>query len=202
LVGGRKRGTVEEIVREQERRVVRLCRVTQARRTRGGRATTNEEQRPIYYLSAEGLRRLQQRLQGYRESLRLLQTPPSADEAHDFSDQADTIEEADDAARLADQIALLEQTLSQARPLAAGPDDGVIRQGSSVVLRDARGGQRRFTLLEGIELEADPEEIAIDSPLGRALLGHTAGDAVAVRLPAGEQRFTIVAVEPYRPPTP
>ncbi len=102
-------------------------------------------------------------------------------------------------ARVADQAAALEAILGRARPLAAGPADGVIRQGSTVVLRDAAGGQRRFVLLDGAEVEASPDEVALDAPLGRALLGHAAGDEIAVDLPGGERRFTVVSVEPYRP---
>jgi transcription elongation GreA/GreB family factor len=162
---------------------------------------TNAGQRSVY-LTAEGRRRLEQRLQGYSEQLQRLQSPPPVDEARDWGDQATQLDSADDLARLSDQIAVLQDTLSRARPLDAGPDDGVVRHGSRVTVRDEQGGARRFKLLDGVELEENPEEVSLDSPMGQALLDRTQGEAVTVHLPSGEQRFTITSVEPYRPPAP
>lgn len=44
---------------------------------------------------------------------------------------------------------------------------------------------------------AEPAEgtLSIDSPLGRALAGHRAGDTVSVAAPEGEQEYRVVTVE-------
>jgi transcription elongation factor GreA len=93
----------------------------------------------------------------------------------------------------------LRALLVRALPLAAGPDDGIVRQGCTVVVRDDAGGERRFQLLDGAEMEDDAAGAAVDSPIGRALIGRSAGDSVAVRAPSGERRLIILSVEQYHP---
>lgn len=158
----------------------------------------NAEDRLIY-LTAEGRRRLEERIQEYQAQLRQLQIPPTGDEARDRGDEAGELESADDAARVADLVAELQGTLRDARPLAAGPDDGIVRQGATVVVRDEQGQQRRLRLVDGAEVEANSEDVSLDSPVGQAILGRAQGDEVTVKLPGGESRLTMVSVEPYRP---
>lgn len=69
------------------------------------------------------------------------------------------------------------------RPLAAGPDDGVIRQGAMALVRDESDAERRLVPVDDAELDPETEEAAIDAPVGRALLSRRAGDRVAVRTP-------------------
>jgi transcription elongation factor GreA len=68
-----------------------------------------------------------------------------------------------------------------------------------VVVRDDAGGERRFQLLDGAEMEDDAAGAAVASPIGRALIGRSAGDSVAVRAPTGERRRIILSVEQYHP---
>jgi transcription elongation GreA/GreB family factor len=157
----------------------------------------NAEDAPIY-LTPEGQRRLEQRLQDYTEQFQRLRPPAPVDEAQDTIDQADELESADDVARLTDMIAMLQDTLGRARPLGEAPNDGIVRHGSTVIVRDAEGTEHQFKLLDGVEVEAGPEEISLDSPMGRALLNRARGQELTVALPHGEARFTIVSVRPYR----
>jgi transcription elongation GreA/GreB family factor len=161
-------------------------------------AMANAGEQPVF-ITAEGHRRLEERLREYAEQLQRLKTPGPVDEARDRSDEADALESADDVTRLTDMVAVLEDTLRRARPVAAGPDDGIVRHGSTVLVRDEGGAQHRFKLLDGVEVEANPEEISLDSPVGQALLDRAQGDEMTVSLPHGERRFTILSVGPYRP---
>ena len=45
--------------------------------------------------------------------------------------------------------------------------------------------------------EANPREgrISDDSPVGKGLIGHRAGDTVTIPVPAGEIRIEIISVE-------
>ena len=45
--------------------------------------------------------------------------------------------------------------------------------------------------------EANPREgrISDDSPVGKGLIGHRAGDSVSIAVPAGEIRLEIISVE-------
>ena len=159
---------------------------------------TELRSQPIF-LTVEGRERLEQRLRGYLEQLQTLVSPP-VDEAEDSADQSVQLEGSDDRSQLADMISALQHTLDRARPVDLGPDDGVVRLGSTVTLRDARGEERRVQLVDGAEVERGGADVALDSPVGLAIFGRTKSDQVSVRLPSGEQRFTLAAVEPYRPP--
>lgn len=62
----------------------------------------------------------------------------------------------------------------------------------------AGGGETRWYRLVGPdEFDMSNDYVSMDSPLGRSLLGKRLDDEVTVRLPAGEQTYTVLAIE-YR----
>lgn len=75
----------------------------------------------------------------------------------------------------------------------APPANGVIALGSHVEVAD-EGEVDVFQLVDPREADAAEGRVSIVSPVGQALLGHTAGDEVVVEAPAGERRLRIVAV--------
>ena len=151
------------------------------------------------YLTTDGRERLERRLESYGQQLRLLRAVlPDDDDDSEEADAAGRLQTEDDISQLQGMIDRLRALLVRALPLAAGSDDGIVRQGCTVVVKDETGGERRFQLLDGAEME-DAAGAAVDSPIGRALVGRSAGDAVAVRTPSGERRLTIISVEQYRP---
>lgn len=159
------------------------------------------DQRPIY-LTAEGRRRLARRLEAYAAELRAAATGSGKDEAEDAVDEATDLEAADQLGQLQDLAATTRAVLARALPLPAGPADGVIRQGSTVQVRDEAGEESAFMLVDGVELDPAAEEVSTDSPVGQALLGCTIGDRVAIATPDGKRMLTILSVTPYRRPAP
>lgn len=158
-----------------------------------------EEQRPMY-LTEVGRRHLEDRLGEYgaqRARLTAQSTDPT--DVQDSVDQSDRLEAADELGRLDDHIAQVQDTLRRALPLPAGAADGVIRLGSTVRVRDDDRVESSFTLLDAAELEGIEEAAAIDSPIGRALIGHQQGDKVIVQTPERSRRLWVLAVQPYRP---
>jgi transcription elongation GreA/GreB family factor len=152
------------------------------------------------YLSEKGKTRLQQRLEGYLQQLRTLQAiVPSDVDTQEYADAAEHLETEDDISQLQGLVDRLRSLLARALPLSPGPDDGIVRQGCTVVVRDEAGGERGFQLLDGAEMEDDTAGAAVDLPIGRALLGRSAPDTVTVATPSGERLLTIVSVEQYRP---
>jgi transcription elongation factor GreA len=155
---------------------------------------------PRPYLTERGKERLQLRLESYLQQLRTLQAIiPDDVENTEYADAAGRLETEDDISQLQGLIDRLRSLLARALPLAPGPDDGVVRQGCTVAVRDETGAERRFQLLDGAEMEDDTAGAATDSPIGRALLGRSAGDRVAVATPGGERLLTLVSVEQYKP---
>jgi transcription elongation factor GreA len=85
--------------------------------------------------------------------------------------------------------------------LATQPDEplllppGFITIGSRVAVRDASGRQQTFVLVSPLEASITQGGVSTTSPVGAALLGHRAGDAVRVDVPAGVRILTVISVE-------
>lgn len=71
--------------------------------------------------------------------------------------------------------------------------DGSVIIGMDVTIRDD-GRLVRYSLVPPGNGMTLPSELAADSPLGAALIGHRPGDRVVVQAPAGERLVEIVDV--------
>ncbi len=74
--------------------------------------------------------------------------------------------------------------------------DNQVALGRRVVVRE--GGyddEEVYTIVGSTETDPGNGRISNESPIGKALLGHTAGDVVRVEAPVGEIEFEIVRVE-------
>ena len=68
--------------------------------------------------------------------------------------------------------------------------------GSKVEVRDVDEDEVEvFTLTFGDDIDFENNEISMESPIGRALLGKRKGDRVSVRLPAGAREFEVLGFE-------
>jgi transcription elongation factor GreA len=74
----------------------------------------------------------------------------------------------------------------------AGPAVAVV--GSRVLVDYAGGGSAEFRLSCPEDADATAGRVSTESPLGRAVLGHRAGDRVVFRAPAGVMGATVVDV--------
>ena len=73
--------------------------------------------------------------------------------------------------------------------------DGRAVVGSRVILSDAEGVREAYVLVAPGQADARAGRISPDSPLGAALLGRRAGDAVEFTASAGTHRMTVDRVE-------
>lgn len=76
-------------------------------------------------------------------------------------------------------------------------DDDVVAPGKLVTLR-YEGDEDAETYLLGDREErggADYDVLTPDSPVGRALVGRTAGETVTAEVPAGELKMEVIAVK-------
>ncbi|HEY8081100.1 MAG TPA: GreA/GreB family elongation factor, partial [Acidimicrobiales bacterium] len=74
---------------------------------------------------------------------------------------------------------------------------GTVRNGVVVALRyegDADDDVQRF-FVGSIEERGDLPVASPSSPLGQALLGHKAGDAIEYAAPGGKLKVTVVAID-------
>jgi transcription elongation factor GreA len=75
------------------------------------------------------------------------------------------------------------------------PDNEVALGRSVVVRENGYDAEEIYTIVGSTETDPNNGRISNESPIGKALLGHTAGDVVSVKAPAGEIEFEIVRVE-------
>lgn len=68
--------------------------------------------------------------------------------------------------------------------------------GSKVEVRDVADDEvERFTLTLGDNINLDNNDISMESPIGRALLGKRRGESVSVTLPGGAREFEVLDFE-------
>jgi transcription elongation factor GreB len=72
--------------------------------------------------------------------------------------------------------------------------------GAWVELEDEAGATRTHRIVGPDEFDMDARYVSMDAPLGRALLGRRLDEEIAIELPSGRQRLTIVAIRYERPP--
>lgn len=99
----------------------------------------------------------------------------------------------DDQAALERRIEELETTLSLVR-VADPPRLGVADIGQPIRIRIGGGGARDCQLVGPVEADPATGGISIASPIGAALLGRRAGDAVEVLTPGGTRSVELIAV--------
>ena len=73
-------------------------------------------------------------------------------------------------------------------------ETGRVFFGAWIRLEDSEGKIQQYRLVGPDEFDMKKAWISMDSPIGRALLKKSEGDAVLVQLPSGTAEFTIVAV--------
>ena len=85
--------------------------------------------------------------------------------------------------------------LANARVIENSGKREVVDVGATVTIKEGRGRPEVYTLVG--RAEANPREgrISNESPLGRAIINHKAGDKVKVEAPGGAFEVKIVKVE-------
>ncbi len=73
-------------------------------------------------------------------------------------------------------------------------EKGVIGFGSSVNVRDGTKRRRQYQIVGSAEVAPLDGKISIESPVGKALVGHRVGDIVEVETPSGVNKLTITRV--------
>lgn len=133
-------------------------------------------------LTAEGRRRLEDRLLQATESLRAM--------AERLGERDDV--PTDEYRRTLAQVEELRGVLDRARPPTEVPDDpSIIEVGDEVVIEYEDGDTERRIVVDPVEAALGDDRVSVASPLGQALVGRRVGDEVTVEAPAGEYRCVI-----------
>ena len=116
----------------------------------------------------------------------------------DLSENSEYDEAKSEQAKLYTRIAELQVLIDNAEIVDNIDHDApkdTVTLSSSVTVREEDGFEERYTIVGSQEANPREGKISDDSPVGRALIGHRAGDSVSVDAPAGSFRFEILSVE-------
>lgn len=114
----------------------------------------------------------------------------------DLSENSEYDEAKNEQAIVEARILTLENQLKNVN-VAKSDNKGTVSIGSFVTIRDVEfGDEMTYRIISSVESSNDMSTITDESPVGKALLGHKAGDSVMVTVPSGAKiEYQIVNVE-------
>jgi transcription elongation factor GreA len=118
----------------------------------------------------------------------------AAKELGDLKENADYSSAREEQSFLEGRVQAIEARLRTAVIVAAPTGGGQVGLGSLVTV-EIEGEAEQYTIVGSSDSDVAAGRISAASPVGRALMGHAAGDAVAVVTPAGARHYRITAVE-------
>lgn len=149
-------------------------------------------------MTSEGLKRLEEEL----EDLKTVKRKEIAEKIKvalsfgDLSENSEYDEAKNDQAIIEGRIAEIENQLKNVRILDESElNTEMVHVGSRVRVKDEDGGEEETYKIVG-STEADPMagKISDESPVGKALIGHGAGETVEIEIPNGVLHYTIVEI--------
>ena len=150
--------------------------------------------KPVY-VSAEGLKKLETEL----ADLKTTQRKIVADRIHaamefgDYSENSELEQAKNDQAFLEGRILTLEQMVKHASLIAEGAHHDAVEIGSRVVVQIGKD-KESYVIVGSAEAAPAQGKISNESPVGKALLGHRAGDSVTFTVPAGTVEMKILSI--------
>ncbi|MEW6287833.1 MAG: transcription elongation factor GreA [Chloroflexota bacterium] len=153
---------------------------------------------PNNFLTKEGYQKLQEEL----EYLRKVKRQEVANRLHEAMEGGELIENAEYEAAKNEQ-AFVEGRIQELEALLASAkiieDNGkkksdVIQVGSKVTIKEGNFEAETFTIVGAAEANPREGKISNESPIGKAILGHKAGDTVKVETPGGTYNVKILKV--------
>lgn len=153
------------------------------------------DERPVL-LTKEGLRQLEEeldrlvRVRRHEVADRIRQ----AREFGDIAENAEYTEAKNEQGLVEGRIATLEAMIRNAVVIEEEPREAGVVAVGALVRVESEEGEETYTIVGAAEADPLQGRISNESPLGRALLGHRAGDQVQWSSPNGVSHVTIVSV--------
>ena len=149
------------------------------------------------FLTNDGLQRAMNQLEFLRTVKRaeVAQYLDDTRQSGDVIDNAAYEEAKNQYLHLEGRIHELEEMVAKAKLIETAPPSGVVAIGSTIHLCTTEGREYHYRLVGAFEAEPGKGRISNESPVGKALLGHKAGDMVIVSTPGGVKEYTILAIE-------
>lgn len=151
---------------------------------------------PPSFMTQEGFDKLQEEL----KYLRSVKRQEVADRLHEAMDGGELIEDAEYEAAKNEQafvegrIQELEILLANARVIEENTKKDIVQVGAKVTIQEDGQDPEEYTIVGPVEARPRNGRISNESPLGRALMDHRAGDIVEVEAPGGSFVVRILKV--------
>lgn len=148
------------------------------------------------YLTAAGKRKLEEELEYLRTERRaeVAQHIAEAKEGGDITENAGYDEAKNEQGFVEGRIMTLEALLARAEIIEAPDSSGAVCLGSKVKVVERGSVPEVFHIVGSAEADPSQGRISDESPLGRSLMGHSAGDTVMVKTPDGPAEFEILEI--------
>lgn len=151
------------------------------------------------YLTKDGFAKLQHELERLKtvERVRISKAIGEARLLGDISENAEYDSAKDAQAHCEARISELEEKLAHVRIIENEniPKDKAFI-GATVTLIDMDTEQEeRYTLVSHEEANYEQGKISIQSPIGKALLGHGIKEIISINVPAGVLKYKIIKIE-------
>lgn len=149
------------------------------------------------FLTKQGFEKLHEEL----EYLRTVKRQEVAERLHEAIEGGELIEDAEYEAAKNEQafvegrIQELEILLANARVIEETGKMDVVQVGATVTIQEDGNDKEVYTIVGPVEANPRCGRISNESPLGRALMDHKAGDRVKVDAPNGSFFVKILKVE-------
>jgi transcription elongation factor GreA len=156
-----------------------------------------EEAMPPSFLTREGYQKLQEEL----EYLRTVKRQEVANRLHEAMEGGELIEDAEYEAAKNEQafvegrIQELEILLANARVIEGTVKSEIVQIGAKVTIREGDNAPEEYTIVGPAEANPRNGRVSNESPLGRALMDHRAGDQIRVDAPGGSFSVQLLKVE-------
>jgi transcription elongation factor GreA len=153
---------------------------------------------PTNFLTKEGFEKLQDEL----EYLRTIKRQEVADRLHEAMEGGELIENAEYEAAKNEQafvegrIQELEMLLATARVIEEDKKKkaDTVQVGSTVTILEDGYEEETYTIVGAAEANPRNGKISNESPIGKAILSHRAGDEVHVEAPDGSYKVRIIKI--------
>ncbi|MFA6130729.1 MAG: transcription elongation factor GreA [Patescibacteria group bacterium] len=150
----------------------------------------------VYYVSKEGLEKLQEEL-SYRSGVyrkKISEKIGTAKDQGDLGENFEYQEAKEEQAQNETRVIQIRDMMARAVIVEEREGEGIIHLGTRFTVELPSGTKKDFQIVGATEGDPMQGKISNDSPLGNAFLGKKPGEAVELKLPNGSAIYKIVSV--------
>lgn len=147
-------------------------------------------------MTPEGYLELEAELNDLKQNKRpeVIVTLKYARSLGDLSENADYDAARNEQAQLESRIKELEYKLEHCE-IVDNKDKNIANVGSTIVVEYEPGDEEEFKLVGSLEADAFNNKISNESPIGKAVIGHKAGETISVESPNGSYEVLLKSVK-------